>query len=117
MVVEELLPGVVTPLFHAEDLAGLEGVHRDGAYEGDVHAQTAMRPCAVQTDEDSEFRRRLYSRQCNPDTGPGDTETHPLGGGSTTIATSIVPIDLGDLEQLEEPVILALDCLDFLARV
>ena len=36
--VEEGLPGFVATVFHAENLGGLEGVHGDGADEGNVDA-------------------------------------------------------------------------------
>jgi len=55
MRVEESLPGFVATVFHALDLRALEGVHGDGADEGDVYAQAAVGAGAVEADEDTEF--------------------------------------------------------------
>lgn len=59
VLVEEPLPDVVPAVLHALGLGVLERVHGDGAHEGDVHAEAAVRAGAVQADEGAEFRGGL----------------------------------------------------------
>jgi hypothetical protein len=57
--IEEGLPSVVSPLLHALKFRDLEGVHGNGADEGDVHAEAAVSAGAVQADEGTELRGGL----------------------------------------------------------
>lgn len=51
----EFLPVGVPAELHSTDFGGLERVHLYGAYEGDVHAQTAVQAGACEADEGAEF--------------------------------------------------------------
>ena len=55
MRVVEGLPGLVAACGHEAEFERLERVHGDAADEGDVHAEAAVQPRALQTDEYAEF--------------------------------------------------------------
>lgn len=103
MVAEEGLPRVVAAEVHALDFGVLEGVHGDGADEGDVHAQAAVGAGAVEADEGAELGGGLrgdnigVSCVCAEEAG---ARTNPLGRRSATVAASFVSFCFGEVEEL-----------------
>jgi hypothetical protein len=55
-------PWLVSARLHARELGRFEGVHGDGAHEGDVDAESTMHAGAGQAHEDAELGRCLLRR-------------------------------------------------------
>lgn len=85
MVVKEFLPIVVPAQAHTLELDLLEGVHRDGANEGDVDAEAAVYARAAEADEDAKLGAR------------------PLRRGSIAVAAEVVAGFFLDGEELYSP--------------
>lgn len=64
MLLEECSPSLVTAEAHTFDLGLFEGIHCDGADEGDVDAQAPMDAGAGEAYEDAEFGRRPLWIRC-----------------------------------------------------
>jgi hypothetical protein len=105
VLVEEVLPRLVTAEFHPFDFGRLESVHGHGPDEGDVHTEGSVDAGAGQAEEDAELRgglQRNNTSACEIRFCLVGVAVHmyPLRTGRTTVHAATVLIGLRNGLQL-----------------